>query len=228
MKKPPWSSEPPTVAFSQGVGPCGSMPCLAAQPLHRLGGERAQQPDDGLVVALGPRPVARLEHVEQEQQLLDGVAVEAPVEVEQRVGDEVDDALRAHQVDELVDVLPRRQQVRELPLRDAEGDDVQAAAGLGQVGAQLGAQEGPRQVRDLERPGDRVVVGDGDEVHPASVCGLVDGLGRGEALGAADAAQQPARRGVGVAGVDVQIGSADVRHRPKCTRPRRPRRGLPG
>ena len=117
---------------------------LGGQPLHRLRSERAQQPDDGLVVALGARSVARLENVEQEEELLDGVAVEAPVEIEQRVGDEVDDALRAQQTNELIDVLSRRQQVWELPLRDAEGDDVQTAAGLGQRGAQLGAQEGPR------------------------------------------------------------------------------------
>ena len=217
----------PDHGLQPGSRPVRPDTVLGGQAVHSLWGERVQHPDDGLVVALRPCPVARLEDVEQKQQLLHCVAVEASVEIEQRMGDKVDDALRTQQSHEFIDVLTGRQQVGELPLRDAEGDDVQAAARLGQVGAQFGAQEGPRQVRDLERPGDRVVVRDGDEVHPASVGGIVDGLGRGEALGAAHGAQQPARRGVGVAGVDVQIGSADLCHRNECTRARAAARTSP-
>src|SRR2546430_3655558 len=54
-----------------------------------------------------------------------------------------------------------------LCLRDSPDEDMNLAWVLGKVGCHLFADEGSGQVGDLKISLDRVVVGKGDEIHPA-------------------------------------------------------------
>ena len=79
------------------------------------------------------------------------------------------------------------------------------AAVFREVAGDLTADEGVGQVGYLQTAADHVVVGDGDVVHAARQCGLVQEPWRGVALRAVELAHGPVGRFVGMAGVDVQI-----------------------
>jgi hypothetical protein len=54
-----------------------------------------------------------------------------------------------------------------LSLGDSPDEDVDLARVLREVGCDLFADECPGQIRNLQVPVDRVVVGNGDEIHAA-------------------------------------------------------------
>ena len=174
--------------------------------LRELRGDRAQEP-------VGPgraRAVAALQHVEQEQHALHRVGREAAGDVEERVREEVGDLRLAQARDQVEDVLTGLVGDRERLLVDAQGHHVHALLVVGEPGVELAAQERARQVGDRQRPAQRVVVGDGDEVHAPGALGVVQLQRFGERLGTAQRADARVARRVGVPGVDVEVGSVAV------------------
>lgn len=189
-----------------GGRPMGGDVVLVGEIIDSFEGERADERFDAAVVALRPAAVPHLEGVEQEHHLLDMARGQLLVLGVERVGDEVGDPLLVQVGGQLVDVFPDPHQVPEDALGDVEDDHVDLAVVLREVAGQLGAQEGPRQVGDLQGAADGVVVGDGDVVHPEFLGAVVDEAGGGVALRAVELAQRPVGRLVGVGGVDVQVG----------------------
>src|SRR5208337_1982561 len=68
-------------------------------------------------------------------------------------------------LNKIVDIFPNLLYVGMDLLVDVVDKHMRLAAILGEVGCYLFADKGAVQMRDLESPGDRVVVGDGDHVH---------------------------------------------------------------
>ena len=107
------------------------------------------------------------------------------------------------------DVPPQRLHVAVQRLGHAVDAEVHLDAGVGQPARHLLADDdvGSAGTRDeqLERAVDRVVIGDGDEIHAARLGDAVDVLGRRVAVAAAEKRQRAAD--LRVAGVDVEIGA---------------------
>ena len=172
--------------------------------------DRPQKP----VAAAGAGAVAALEHVEQEQHALHRLGRQPPGHVEERVGDVVGDVRLTQAGDEVVHAWAGLGGLGERGLVDAERHHVDARPFLREPGVELRAQEGPRQVGDGQGPGQRVVVGDGDEVHSPGALRPVQVEGFGEGLRLAQEAEPGAARRVGVPGVDVEVGSGQWGHNP--------------
>ena len=178
-----------------GAGDAG-----AAVGLHIDGG--------GRVELAGSRAVARLPHPEElgeaaavarRQRRLDGVEG-----VRQRAGDLV----LVQVLGDLLDVVGVRLQPVVVVGGDGVAEDVHRL-GLGlEPRRQLFGDEHVGAVGDLEHAGDRVVVGDRHEVHPATLGQRVDLLGRRGALGQAERALDPELRKLRGGRVAVQVGPA--------------------
>ena len=95
----------------------------------------------------------------------------------------------------------------------AEAQDVHRLRLAAEPGGQLDRRERPRQVGDLQRAGDRVVVGDRHEVHAPAARQGVDLLGRGGALRQPQRPLDPELRELRGGRVDVQVGTARGGHR---------------
>jgi hypothetical protein len=89
---------------------------------------------------------------------------------------------------------------------DPVTEDVDRLWLAGEPGGELLGDEDVRAIRELEAAGDRVVVGDRDEVHPPALGQLVDLLRRGGALGQPDAALDSELRLLGCGRVTVHVG----------------------
>jgi hypothetical protein len=174
---------------------------------HHLGGQGAEQRLGQPVEAVVVDAVADLEPLEEHQQLFHVLQGEPAVDPEEGVGDRVEDVLVQQVLPEAVEVVPQPLDLGVLLLGDPEHQAVDGAAVFGKPGGHLRGEEHPRQVGDLQGSGHRVVVADGDEIHPACPAGAVDGFGLGEALRGGDLAQHPFVGTVRVLGVDVQVGA---------------------
>ena len=124
----------------------------------------------------------------------------------ERVRERAGDLLLAQVLGDLLDVAGVRLQPLVVAGRDPEAEDVHRLRLAGEARGQLLGDEHVGAVGDLQRAVDRVVVGDGHEVHPAALGQRVDLLGRRGALRQAQRALDAElgdRRGGGVA---VQVG----------------------
>ncbi len=134
---------------------------------------------------------------------------QAIVDAEERVRHDMHDALAAGVGAELVEIALQSLQLAMLRLRDSQDKDVQIAAVLRKGHGLLAREERSGQVSDVQRAGDRIVVGDGDEVHAARLRQAIDLQGLGEALRSADAVEVPLARAVGMLAVDVDVAAAE-------------------
>jgi len=129
----------------------------------------------------------------------------------------------------LVEVLGARLDVGVVELEplvvvrgDVVAEDVHVLGLAAEGDRELLGEEHARVVGDLERAGDRVVIGDRHEVHAAAGSQLEDVLRRGRTLGQPQRglhAELGHRRGGGVA---VQIDPAGLGGRHRCSRSRIP------
>ena len=153
------------------------------------------------------RAVDALEEPEEDQDLLDVIEGQAVVDAKQRMRHDMHDALAAGEGAKVVEIALQALQLAMLRLGDAEDQDVEVAAVLGKGDGLFAGEKGPWQVRDVERAGDRVVIGDGHEVHAADLRQAIDLERLGEALRRADAIEVPLARPVGVPAVNVDIAA---------------------
>ena len=96
--------------------------------------------------------------------------------------------------------------------RDPVAEDVHGLRFTLEPDRQLLGDECVRKVLERQGSGDRVVVGDRDEVHPAPLGEFVDLFGRGGAFGQVQAALDAELGKLGGRRVDVQIGASRVVH----------------
>ncbi len=191
--------------------------------LDQVAGERAEDASHEVVAAPVVDAVQGLEAVEEDEQLLQVIHGEHVVDAVEGVRHRVKDVVGQEVVAQLVDVAAQRLDVGVLRFADADRQAMDLAAVLRERDGHLFGEEGARQVGDLERAGDGVVVAQRDEVHAALAAQAVDFARLGEALGRPELAQDPLGRAVGSLAVNVQIGFC--RHRRSSLIPRIPRRG---
>ena len=106
---------------------------------------------------------------------------------------------------QLVDILAQLQNQLKLRFGDVQHHHMHLAAVFREMGRNLGADEGSRQMSDFQGTVDGVMVGDGDEVHATFPGSAVEMPGRCVALRDIELAHGPVGRFVGMAGVDMQI-----------------------
>ena len=94
---------------------------------------------------------------------------------------------------------------------DPVTEDVNRLGLAGEADGQLLGDEGVGEVLELERPVDRVVIGDRHEVHPPPLGELVDLLRRGRALGQSERALDPEAGQLRGGGVAVQVSTGSHR-----------------
>src|SRR5208337_3227056 len=109
----------------------------------------------------------------------------------QRVREGVNNSGFSEILNEVVDVFPDLLYVCMDLLVDVVGKHMRLAAILGEVGGYLFTDEGAGQMCNFERPGDRVVVCDGNNIHTLVPGYSVERLRFGEALRAAKLLEYP-------------------------------------
>ncbi len=90
-----------------------------------------------------------------------------------------------------------------LLFRNAPHQNVQLAGVVRKVSSDLLADEGPRQVRNFQAAIDRVVIGNGNVVHPTFAQLFVQVLRIGIAIGKIESAEKPFFRARTMARVDM-------------------------
>ena len=170
-----------------------------------LGREVLQDRPQQISRAPVARAVDQLEPRKEQQQPLELVDRQPPVDAKEHVGHGTDDVF-AHQVFlEAINVRPQFLDHAELLFVDARDEHVDLGAVFGEVGRDFVGDERARQMGDLQRALDTVVVGDGDEVHARLPGVAVDVERFDERFRRADAAEKPFAGPVRVFAMDVKI-----------------------
>jgi hypothetical protein len=125
----------------------------------------------------------------------------------ERMGQRARDLLVVEVLGDRRDVAGQLEQPRVIVRRDAVAEDVDLVGLAGEAGSQLLGHERVGPVGDLHRPRDRVVVGDGHEVHPAPLRELVDLLRGRRALRKAERTLYAEPGDLRGGRVDVQVRS---------------------
>jgi len=112
--------------------------------------------------------------------------------------------LRTLQVSlQIEDVFSHVFDITMLLFRNAPHQNVQLAGIVGKVSSNLLADEGPRKVRNFQAAIDRVVIGNGNIVHPTFAQLFVQLLWIGIAIGKIESAEKPLFRAHTMARVDM-------------------------
>ena len=190
-------------------------------------GERAPDVDAGVVVAARhagpavgvdvhrgrhvelhrPRAVAHLPDREQPRQAAAVLRRERRADGVERVRQGAGDLVGVEVARARLDVVAVGLQPLVVVGGDAVAEDVHGLGLTAEARGQLDRQEDVGAVGDLLGSRDRVVVGDGHEVHPAALGQRVDLLGRRGALGQAEGALDAEPRVLRGQRVDVEVGA---------------------
>jgi hypothetical protein len=92
---------------------------------------------------------------------------------------------------EIEDVFADAFDIAMLLFRNAPHQNVQLACIMRKVGSNLLADEGPRQVRNFQAAIDRIVIGNGNVIHPTFAQLFVQVLWIGIAVGKIESAEKP-------------------------------------
>ena len=175
-----------------------------------------QQLGDEQVVDALHRPVLFLEHVEQLAHPLHVLLQSlAPLEVVEEVVQGEQNALRAQVPHKFAHVGAQLLNVAVLALGDVVNADVNLVLEIRQVGTDFLADDeiaGRPPVEQFQATVDGIVIGDGNQVHPALLGGAVDGQRRGVGIAAAEQAQVPG--GARVIRMHMKVGSIHVARSP--------------
>ena len=149
--------------------------------------------------------VDSLESLEEQQQFLEVGDAKFFVHLVKRMCNGMGDVVLRQVFLQVVDILAQALDFAVLRLVDSPHEQMHLAAVLGEIGRHLLADECARLVRDFEATLDAVVVGDGDEIHPARAKQVVEFPGLGIAVGKIEPARDPFRGAVAEAGMDVEV-----------------------
>ena len=158
--------------------PCrGSRPCRSASFSRYVGRHaRAASRQASSLELRGRAPLRPSQIAEQQHHPLDVRGGQRRAHPVERVRESVGKPALAQEADELVDRRPERLEVAVILLAQVPDEDVQRDVVLGEAGRHLDGEERAGQIRDPERPLERVVVADRDERHPAPAADVVDAL----------------------------------------------------
>jgi hypothetical protein len=164
----------------------------------------------GQQVLLGwSRAVDELPKPEQHKPLFDRGSIERDVERDHRVGQNVDESGFSQIVDQPVDIGAPRLDLDVVGRGQPVDQNVDRVTVFGRDGGDLFAGEELGFVRERQRPVDRLVVGEGDDVHPGLLRHPVGVLRRGLELSRFEPEPQalhpPVRRRPRGIGMQVQI-----------------------
>ena len=155
----------------------------------------------------GVSAVDAFEVPEQQRELLEVQGGEFFVDAVKRVGEGMSDVFRSQEGLHFVNVFAGVVDLAVLGLGDSPDEKVDTAFVLGKIDGDFFADDHAGQVRDLEAPFDRVLVGEGHEVHSPRFEEIV-GLQRvGVARGEIQPPQHPVGRTVAVAGMNMEVGA---------------------
>src|ERR1041384_8833435 len=105
--------------------------------------------------------------LEEQDQPLEMRRVQLAVDAVKRMRDRMRDRLSLQILLQIENVVAQLNDLGVLRFRDSPNENVNLARVLGEVGRDFFADESARQIGDLHISIDRVVVGKGDEIHPA-------------------------------------------------------------
>jgi len=176
---------------------------------HRRHARLAAHDSSPLVVALRHRPVQGLNEGEPAEGLAQVGELPRAGERGEEVVDRGRQALLGQEREERVEVAPPGLEGLVLPLVEAEHVDVELPPPV-EKDRHFLAHEGIGQVGDREGSLDRVVVGEGHEVHPPPPGPVVD-VERVRVALPPDVLQHRDLRAARVPGVDVQVAAHQLR-----------------
>ncbi len=176
-KIPPWSSEPPTRTFFHGSGWVGARLWRLSELLHFCRRELPEDVPGELAQERVAESVDALEVAEKEDEPLEMRGRELAVDAVKRVRDGVGDRLLLQEGLEVENVLTQPDDLAVLDLVQAPGEQIYFAWVLREISRNLLTDKCIGMRGNRETTLDGVVVGDGDEVHPAALDGVVVGDG---------------------------------------------------
>ncbi|MEO6772067.1 MAG: hypothetical protein ABI467_03485 [Kofleriaceae bacterium] len=141
--------------------------------------------------ALRAQSVRALEQRKQHQDLFERADTQLPVGAEQRVRTRVCDAFTTKHLDEVVDARSRGLQTIVLRRGDVPRKHVERTTILREHRRDLLRQKEVRSCDQLEATGNRVVVGERDEIHATRFAQSILSGGRGEAFGTPEGSRIP-------------------------------------
>ncbi len=195
--------------LAPGLGVRGLDSVAVGEARDERGRQRVEHRGEELGGARIARAVDQLETAEEQQALLELRDRQPVVDPEERVGEGVREPSFPEPGDQRGEVPAQRLDLPMVGLVDAPDQDVDRRAILEKLCRHFARNEDAGQVGDLERAVDRVVVGEGHEVHPPVARDPVDVVGLGEALRRADPLEVPLAGAVGALAVDVQVAATD-------------------
>src|ERR1700724_3174904 len=104
---------------------------------------------------------------EEQNQALEVCRFQLPVDAVKRMGDGMGDICASEVTLQRKDVVSNNDNIRVLLCGDSPDQKVNLAGVLWKIGCDLLTDKRLRQIADLEAAFDGVVIGDGDEIHPA-------------------------------------------------------------
>ena len=143
---------------------------------------------------------------EEQNELLDVREIEAFLRVKERMRDGVRQVLLCEIALEIKDVVAQPSQLAVLRLAVTPDQHMDLAALVGKMHRNLFAQKHAGTIGDGQDALDRIVVGDGHEIHLRRTQRVVELDGVGHAFREAGPAKDPFRRAVAGAGMDVEVG----------------------
>ncbi len=151
-----------------------------------------------------PGPV-QLEIIEQQQALFEMTERQPFIDPVKGVGQHVKNSPGTEVGRQLKDIFPEGLYFPVDGLIDSVNQDMEFAAVFRKISGDFLADKGVRQVGDIQRPIQLIVVGDGDMGQPLLPGQLIKAQGLGKTFRAADFFQDPGGRVAGVLGVEVHI-----------------------
>src|ERR1043166_578106 len=148
--------------------------------------------------------------LEEQDQPLEVRRVQLSVDAVKRMRDGMGDRLCLQISLQIKNVIAQPNDLRVLRFGDSPNEDVNLAWVLGEISRHFFADEGARQVGDLEISIDRVVVGNGDEVHPAFAQQAVQFARVAVAVGKIESAKKPFFRARAETRMNVKIDRKSV------------------
>src|SRR5258708_7002523 len=103
---------------------------------------------------------------EEKNETLELRRLQFAVDAVKRMRDRVCDRFALQVTLQIENIHPQLRQLGMLRLRDSPDEEMNLAGILREIGRDLLADEGVLQLRDFQTTVDRVVIGDGNEVHP--------------------------------------------------------------
>src|SRR2546423_5904811 len=146
--------------------------------------------------------------LEEQDQTLEVRGVQLAVDAVKRMRHRMRDRLSLEITLQIENVVAQLNDLAMLCLRDSPDEDMNLAWVLGKVGRYFFADEGSGQVGDLKISLDRVVVGNGDEIHPAFAEQAMRFARVAVAVGKIEPAEEPFFRAGAETRMNVKVAAA--------------------